>query len=289
MQVHIDGDVIVYRAGFAAEHTLYHVHYRDESGEQQTKSFDKAKPMRAFVEEKAFTPVEFWVETEFFAEEERAATYNVRSIINSIADELQVDPFEEVRVYLSGPDNYRYGISTVKPYKGNRPLDRKPVHAAAIKDYIRTHYTHQVSDGQEADDDMAIAHFAMWEQDPESSIIATIDKDLDTIPGMHYNFVTKETYRVTPEEADKFFWMQMVSGDPVDNVPGIPKYGKLKAEKFINEHWPNVYDPVRGLYVQSYGDKADDVMLEMGRLLYIRKRPDEWFSLPKEERSGTDD
>lgn len=282
MQVHIDGDVIVYRAGYAAEHTLYHVHYRD-GGQQKTETFDKAKEHQAFLEEKNWAPTDYWVETEFVVEDESAAIYNVRSIIGSIADDLGVDLDTEVFVYLSGPENYRNGIATIKPYKGNRDPDRKPVHAPAIKDYMRRKYNCIISNGQEADDDMASAHYAIWEVNPEGSVIATIDKDLDTVPGMHYNFVTKESYLVTPEEAERFFWQQMVSGDPVDNIPGVPGWGRIKAAKFVDKHWPNIVPAVRDLYVQSYGDKAEDAMLEMGRLLYIRKRSDEWWTIPKED------
>jgi hypothetical protein len=40
------------------------------------------------------------------------------------------------------------------------------------------------------------------------------------------------------------------------------------------------------LYVQAYDDKADDAIVEMGRLLYIRQRPDEWWNPPKEADNG---
>ena len=287
MQVHVDGDVIVYRAGFAAEHTYYHVHYM-EDGKQETQTFDGAKEYKAFIEERDFGPLDYTVETEFSVEDESAALYNVKSIVRSIADDLQVDLDTEVFVYLSGGTNYREGVATIKPYKGNRADKPKPVHAPAIKQFIRSRYNTIVSDGQEADDDMAIAHYTLWEVDPDSSVIATIDKDLNTIPGRHYNFATKEAFIVTPEEADKFFWQQMVSGDTVDNIPGIPKWGKIKAAKFVEENWPNIYPAVRSLYVQAYPEDPDKALLEMGRLLYIRKRPDEWWNPPKEAADASE-
>lgn len=283
MLVHVDGDVICYRAGYAAEHTMYHVHYKAD-GKQETKVFDGAAEYKDFLASSGFGPLDYLVENEVVVEDESAAIYNVNSIIRAIADDLQVDLDSEVRVYLSGETNYRLSVGTIKPYKGNRDPTRKPVHAPAIKQYIRNKYDCQVSDGQEADDDMAIAHYAMWERDPESTVIATIDKDLNTIPGKHYNFVTKAAYYVTPEEANKFFWTQMIAGDPTDNVPGIPKYGMGKAEKALMG-WdgatnPDIVDMIRTLYVQSYGEKWEDAMTEMGRLLYIRKRPDEWWEIP---------
>jgi hypothetical protein len=156
---------------------------------------------------------------------------------------------------------------------------------------MRSRYKAKVSDGQEADDDMAIAHMALWTSDPMSSCIATIDKDLDTVQGLHYNFATKVGRYIEPLEARRFFWQQMISGDTVDNIPGVPGYGKIKAEKLMadwkGDEW-DAYQRVRALYVQAYDDKADDAIVEMGRLLYIRQRPDEWWNPPKEADNGCD-
>jgi DNA polymerase-1 len=288
MIVHVDGDVIGYRAGYAAEHTLYHVHFRGEDGKQHTRTFDGATEYKAFLAEQNFEPLDFWVENEIHVEPEELALYNVRSIINAICDAMQVTE-DEIIVYLSGPDNYRNGVATTLPYKGNRDPTRKPVHAPAIKQLMRSRYKAKVSDGQEADDDMAIAHMALWTSDPMSSCIATIDKDLDTVPGLHYNFATKVGRYIEPLEARRFFWQQMISGDTVDNIPGVPGYGKIKAEKLMadwkGDEW-DAYQRVRALYVQAYDDKADDAIVEMGRLLYIRQRPDEWWNPPKEADNG---
>lgn len=281
MMVHVDGDVIRYRAGYAAEHTIYHVSIKGPDGKQERHTFDGAKEYQFFLKEKELGPLDFMLETEVVVEDESAAVYNARSIISSIASDLQVDEENELTVYLSGPSNYRLQIAKTKPYKGNRDPARKPVHVGAITDFIHRRYNVRVSDGQEADDDMGIAHYSMWGVDPTSTVIATIDKDLNTVPGLHYNFVSRRSYNVTPAEAVKFFWTQMVSGDTVDNVPGVPGYGAAKAEKYLAEFDGTdeaaLREHVRALYVQSYGDSAEEVMKEMGQLLYIRKRPDEWW------------
>jgi hypothetical protein len=295
MIVHVDGDVIVYRAGYAAEHNFYHVHYM-EDGKEHIQTFDGAKGKEAFLKSRDFGAAGYWVENETKVENEEAALYNTRSIIRDIADSLKVDLETEVKVYLSGPTNYRLGIATIKPYKGNRDPTKKPVHAAAIKELIRNRYDTKVSDGQEADDDMAQAHVHLWTFDPESTVIATIDKDLDTVPGLHYNFVTKESYVVTPREAKVNFWKQMITGDTVDNIPGIPKAGPAKAAKlldgFLTEEVPFgelelcMYKVVREEYRKSYKDKADEALLEMGRLLFIRHDGIDWWGPPNDGRGG---
>ena len=286
MQVHIDGDVIGYRAGYAAEHTFYHVHYR-EGGKQATKVFDGANEYRAFLKEHPdWTPLDYLVETEVVVEDESAAIYNVRSIINAICDDLQVDRDTEVLVYLSGPDNYRNGVATIKPYKGNRDPAREPVHAPANKEYIRRTYNCITSDGQEADDDMAIAHYAMWEVDPASSVIATIDKDLDMIPGLHYNFVTKESYNVTPEEGTFNFYKQLLTGDSVDNIPGLQGVGPVGAGKILAGSPSlgelDLWRTVSRAYADRHPEDWPARILEVGRLLWIRRRPDEWWNPPEE-------
>jgi hypothetical protein len=291
MKVQVDGDVLCYRAGFAAEHNLYHVHWMEDGVERST-SFDGAKGYKTW--QAANPGLAHWVDNETHVEPVEASIFNIHSILKSIAEELQVNKDADLIVYLSGPTNYRNGIATIKPYKGNRDPTKKPVHAAAIKELLRNRYGAITTDGIEADDAMAIAHCASAYNE---SIIATIDKDLNTIPGLHYNFVTKESYNVDEREAKLNFWRQMITGDTVDNIPGVPGAGPAKAKKWLGAYEElgsctlelldlRCYEVVQPLYVQGYGDKADEVLLEMGRLLWIRRKPDEWWTPPTGELSA---
>lgn len=279
MIVHLDCDVICYRAGYSVEHNVYHVHLADGS----VTSFDGAKEYKKFVEDKGLGPSDFWLTNETQVEPVEAALMNVHSIIKGIKQDLQVTE-EELRFYLSGPGNYRNGIATIAPYKGNRDPDKKPVHAGAIKALIRDRYGATTTTDEEADDAIGIAHKALYIQDPEGTVIATIDKDLDTVPGLHYNFVTKTTYNVSPNEARKFFWRQMLTGDTVDNIPGIKGIGPKRADAIL-KGWDGEddyvgYELVRPLYVTCYGEEADSALLEMGRLLRIRQEENEWWQIP---------
>jgi len=288
MLVHVDGDVVVYRAGFAAEHTLYHLHYYD-LGKQKTQTFDGAKELEAFLKDRDWMPVDYWIEPEIMIEPEEAAVYNVRSILRSICDDLQIDPETELRVYLSGGKNFRDGVAKIKPYKGNRDKTRKPVHAPALKEYVRNAYSHKVSDGQEADDDMAIAHYALWLRDPDGTVISTIDKDLNMIPGLHYNFVTKESYNVDPAEGLLAFYRQCLTGDTTDNIPGLGGVGPVRAAKLLPAPAPEqeLLRIVRGEYRRVHGERAEEVLLEVGRLLWIRRHEDEWWTPPEEVPDGS--
>jgi 5'-3' exonuclease len=74
----------------------------------------------------------------------------------------------------------------------------------------------------------------------------------------------------------------MLAGDPVDNIQGVPKIGPVKAKKILNdnEDIQDAWIVIREAYRDSYSYNADDVMLEMGRLLWIRHNVGEMWDLP---------
>ena len=67
-------------------------------------------------------------------------------------------------------------------------------------------------------------------------IAVTIDKDLKGVTGWHYNpdKDTKPRY-VSPEEAERFFCQQWLTGDSTDGIPGLWRVGPKKADKFLDE------------------------------------------------------
>jgi len=278
--VHLDGDVLVYRAGFAAEHTIWRLEWGEYSREFESRAL-----LNAFLEEEGIGKLECVITSRVEAEPEAHALFNARSMVRTVEEKLEAD---DLILYLSGPTNYRTTIATIKPYKGNRDPDHKPVHAAAIKAMYRREFNVKTSDGQEADDDIAIAHYAAWLRNPYDSVISTIDKDLDMLPGLHYNFVKGETYYIEPLEGLRNFYAQMIKGDTVDNIPGVSGMGPAKAEKVLadcKDEW-SMYQAVRALYVQGYGETADAALLENGRLLWMRRQENEWWNPPKEETNA---
>lgn len=54
------------------------------------------------------------------------------------------------------------------------------------------------------------------------------------IPGDHYNFVKKEKYFVTDEEAIRFFYYQCLIGDTADGIKGVPGIGPKKAKNILD-------------------------------------------------------
>jgi len=171
MHVHFDGDLLVYRCGFAAEKMQYHV---------ENETFTTLREANAYIAEHGGT-----VEVgERLVEPIENALANVKSMVEVALENLGVDA-EDMTMYLSGPTNYRDGVATLRPYKGNRDAAHKPVHGPAIKEYMEHKYHTVYSVDEEADDVVAYNHYAMYLRDPYSTIIATVDKDLNMIPGLH--------------------------------------------------------------------------------------------------------
>ena len=280
MRVLIDGDVLVYRAGFAAEKTHYTVTW-EEDGASHSRDFTTARDMNSFLDLSGVG--DHKIEVERRVEPVENALYNVKSIVKNILTQLHSTE-DDLTIVLSGPTNFRNGIGTIKPYKGNRDPTHKPVHGPDIKEYMKKRYNHLVSEDEEADDLIGYTHYAEWQKDPHGSVIVTIDKDLDMIPGLHYNFVTERTYEIAPDEAMYLFYRQLITGDTVDNIPGIPGMGKVKAAAALKGAVgeKEMYDKVRTLYVQSYPDNPDEALLENARLLWIRRHPNEWWKPPEE-------
>lgn len=278
----MDGDVLVYRAGFAAEHTLYDVTVNEPNGVTTVRTFESKKEMMEYLEWAGLTTDKVTIVVRKEIEPEGNALFNARSMIRTVKDKMETD---DIIVYLSGPTNFRLGLATIKPYKGNRDETHKPVHAAAIKAMIRREFDTVTSLDQEADDDIAIAHYAMWCKDPYSTVIATIDKDLDMVPGLHFNFADDRQYYVEPEDGIRAFYEQLLKGDTTDNIPGLPGIGKVKAKKLLADCTTErqMYEVAQALYVEGYPDNPDAALLENARLLWMRLEPNQWWNPPTGE------
>lgn len=139
----------------------------------------------------------------------------------------------EVHIAVKGRGNFRYNV--YENYKSNRPsLDedlRKKLNYA--HGWLLDNYPATTADGMEADDLVSIwAWEAMAQEKPY--IVAHIDKDLDQIPGQHYNFNKKERYTVSAVDGYLKLVEQWITGDSADGIPGIKGYGKAKASKVMN-------------------------------------------------------
>jgi hypothetical protein len=174
-------------------------------------------------------------------------------------------------LHLTGKLNFRNEVAVTAPYKGNRKSD-KPVHYHLLREYLVDAWAATVSDGIEADDMLAIRATELG----DSSVIVSLDKDLDQVPGWHYNFVKKEMYHIDPAEGLFKFYKQMLTGDRVDNIVGVRGIGDKKAEKLLQDKTENeMWD----VCVELLGS---DRAMENGHLLYMLRNHEDTFTPPKE-------
>ena len=208
-------------------------------------------------------------------DEEKFAISRMGNFVDRL---IRLEGIETYEGYLTGKNNYRSEIATEQAYKGNRKDARKPVHYDSLREYLVSKWGFTVIDGQEADDAMGIKAYELPE---DSSCIMTIDKDLDMIRGWHYNFVKEDLYYVTEKEAIKNFYIQILTGDRVDNIPGIKGIGPVKANKILENCTTE-----KSLF-KAVSEKYDhdiDKLTERGRLLWIRRKEKQLWKPPNTSR-----
>lgn len=174
--------------------------------------------------------------------------------------------------FLTGPDNFRFDVAKTHPYKGNRKQP-KPKHYGALRQHLVEKYNAEVVHGEEADDKIGIL------QDG-NTVIVSIDKDLNNIPGWHYNFTNDNLYHVDSINATRNFFKQMLTGDNADNIKCINGIGKVKAGKLLDHL--NSYEEMLcavGLQYAIYEETPEERMLENGRLLWIRQHQNEMWNI----------
>lgn len=235
----IDGDILVYRLGFAAD-----------------------------AQAKREAP-ESWESQDYLS----WALHLVDNQINAIT-QTAFGKSDQYWLFLSGKDNFREEVATIKKYKGNRQDAKKPKYYKDLRDYMVDVLGATVVDGIEADD--AIGQL-QYSHNDKSTVICSIDKDLDMIPGYHFNFVKGEFYDVKLPDANLAFLRQMLTGDSTDNIPGIKGIGPKTVAKLIPKgcEEAKAIEVINNQYRNQYGEAWQSAAEEIAKLLWIRRREDE--------------
>ena len=208
-----------------------------------------------------------------FASENETESIAIARCSEFIEDLILFNGFGEYQGYLTGKTNFRNEIAVTAPYKGNRK-SAKPKHYQLLRDYMESAWSFTMIEDQEADDAIGIA---AYEMEVGEYCICSIDKDLDMLRGDHYNFVKDDRYFITEEEGIKNFYKQLLMGDRVDNIIGIKGIGTVKAERLLKE-CKNENEMYLAI-LEAYEGNAERV-LENGRLLWIRREPDQIWTPP---------
>jgi len=194
---------------------------------------------------------------------------------------------EDYVMAIGGPDNFR--VDLFPDYKGNRKKakDNRPAWFDDLKSWASSLEGAVESDNCEADDLVRI-----WALECDKAginrVVITVDKDLDCIPGNHYNPRTKNIYQVCEEYAERFYWQQILTGDSVDNIPGLPRIGPVKAKKMMENAYTRreLEKVVCRAYHETYGEEGYGYLIANGRLIHIWRHLNDHFKLSREKYDG---
>lgn len=206
-------------------------------------------------------------------EEEGIAIWRTSELVQRILSSVGASHYS---LFLSGPtvDGFRYALYPA--YKQNRKQP-KPKHYDLLRAFLIEGWDSHLTSDQEADDALGIEH----SKDPYNSILCSIDKDFKQLPGHHYNFVKEEIFTISEEEAIKNFYLQILIGDVVDNIPGLWRIGPVRAANIL--HRCTTEDELFEKTLEAYKkqNKSELDLLLVGTLLKIRTTPEELWTFPK--------
>ena len=212
-----------------------------------------------------------------FASEEDSEKFAKSRLVETLEDlvylHLKADSYE---AFLTGKNNYRYEIAKTVPYKGNRKDMQKPKHYEALRECMVTRLGAVIVDGQEADDEVAIR----MTKEPNQYMLVGVDKDLRQIPGWHHNPKKAETEYIDDFTGFKSFCTQLLTGDRVDNIPGLEGIGPVKASKALGK--AKTKEELLQAVWKQYQEKEHEIeyLTEQGQLLWLRRYEGELWRPP---------
>lgn len=242
----IDGDMIVYKAGFGAQ------------------SKDSEAPLAHSIYN---------------------CNNTINSLINYVIGKgFKMDKLT-VFLSSDDKSNFRYNVAKTQPYKGNRTKAVKPVHYDAMKEHLLKKFNSVLVEGQEADDEMGIIasedperhmiisadkdmrmipcwHYEMGEREPYY-----VDDGLGILK------LERKEGKSPKLFGTGWIWFhsQMLTGDRADHIPGIPGVGIVKAYGMLKDC--KTHQDCVKVVIDAY-EKAglsDERLKEASELLWIRR------------------
>jgi len=136
---------------------------------------------------------------------------------------------DDVIVCLSCPTAENWRLDILPTYKANRDYSKRPVHLAAVKDYMEANWPSYRRPRLEADDIMGILSTSRAGR----NIIVSEDKDMKTIPGWLFNPARDSgPAYIDGPTADRWHMHQTIVGDATDGYAGCPGAGPEKAREW---------------------------------------------------------
>jgi len=208
--------------------------------------------------------------------------------------------------FISGTrrECFRSTVAVTQVYKGNRPKKEMPKWFNYVEDRFREFYNFVYMGELEADDGMALVQSRGIEG--HRTMIVSDDKDMLTVPGLHYVYHKDEFIDQDEFSANLMMWTQVLTGDGTDNILGCAikvehtwgpnhktkpneKYmkrqgvGEAAAKKLLNQFKPTQwYAVVMSQYMKMFGRHNGILKFtENFRLIYLLREQESDWETPK--------
>jgi DNA polymerase-1 len=146
---------------------------------------------------------------------------------------------DEVVIALSCPTRRYFRHDFLPTYKAGR--GKKPILLGTLKAHIAYAWNAKTKPNLEADDVLGIM-LTNPKLCPGEKIVVTLDKDLRTVPGLHWNPDKEDRAGPVHESAaDYNHLLQTLVGDKTDGYAGLPGVGPVKAAKILE--YTDAFDP----------------------------------------------
>ena len=208
----------------------------------------------------------------------------VRELLERRIEEIMEETeCEEYKLYITEGESFRYEVAKTVPYKGTRK-NQKPWHFKNLTVYmIHNMNTEVVDNGLEADDAMAMAAMRDGEgsvlcsrdKDLRQVPCNFYSWELGSQPrvGPIRIGYTGELQM----DGKKLFgtgglWLQaqMLMGDSADNIPGLPGVGPVRAYNLLKDcSLEEAQERVRDMYREYKGDEWEEYYKEQNALLRL--------------------
>lgn len=215
-------------------------------------------------------------------EAERWLEVRIDKFIQDVMDGSQCSDY---KVFLTSrredkrEENFRYKY--LEDYKGAR-TGHKPILHDYCREYLISQHLAVLSSKElEADDMIAKEHMQLWQRDNACSVICSIDKDFDQLPGWHYRWemrvknktIPEKKYFVTEFEGLVNLYTQALTGDKIDNIGYhlneegkqvkdwyLQGIGPKKAQKILQhcENEEELYNACFDIYLQAVMEHPHD-------------------------------
>lgn len=222
--------------------------------------------------------------------------FSITGVNNQLNEMVSHSWVGDYTLYIGGNSNFRKDL--YPEYKGNR--QKSPAMRKVLVDYVLHKYKGKVKQAENEEAEDCCLSEAL--KDISGNVVGYCDKDLTTQSAFFFNYKNqaKGVFFISEDQAFYNLCCQLLHGDrATDNIRGIDfvsdevksKYsiksksiGEATAEKILSDVQNDkqlMKERIVDVYKLSYGDQWKEKLQFTGSLVFISKRPKEYFDVDK--------